>query len=1314
MAESVKSTLQQVKYTNINDFVQVINQNFAIIQNSPLFRGIPGNPGKDADPGKPGKRGSLFIFIDFGKLQNSFGDELLIDSRLTVEWMNSVLINNTRLQLFCNACNITELSHNDTFVLPNTSLFQYDEIHNRFVDTGKSLNMYRDTLSGITKQVEDYIQRAIGNLRVPGQQQTGVYKAYATGGVNYENGSASVDLLLDDTMLFPTGFDTKNQVNKTELDALHHAFAGNDNSDITQILGDARRFNEILQATIKAGSNSNSIRTINKDSIPGLIMLQKTADAGFLIGSKHAQTIRDFAEIYMDQPVGKSLTDFVIQSNRYPNTEPSLRQFYSQLRINNARMQFTKNLDILGDSELKGNTYIGGDIESKAIRTGEKTKVTTDQRKKRTEIGYADFSGYLEFIDKVIRFKHHLNGVLSTDSTGMVVLRSVDNTELQTNNNRTNIVWNPSDLNSVVIAKQLKPLLDQFNLLQEYVNTLVTIKSLETGIPNLKVSENLTFVDSNNLGNIKVAFNQDKVEFKYPVHFGDKIKLRQPSKVIATDGNSEITYRYSIEDQPEEMSKGMFQHGENKNRLVTSYHLAWIVDNLGGVVDQIGNGVWTKADFNNANVSVIGGRKLKLVGDATIETPYLKQKKSGSSAILEIIGKAKLNDYRANRVLTTNTSSEIDDSYSVLSDIVIPESYSVSEVAAPNTSLLTGLHLRKVLELLAKYKLTLSKDFYTKTDFSSTAHPIDTMRAKNITFNQSLKLYEANNSDNPKFEVTENATKINTENIHLGGFLRVGNRQNPVNKHFQTVMTLTYHTDNYGKVHTSSDDSSTFYIENSDRLSSGTLYGQTVDPDTCFNKNEEGSNLSKLFDTTAHEPLMYGTPDMENGLLSKKTGNIIFRMFNSILKRLKKTPTAEQTMKMIYDHMPVGSIIMWTYESSIMGGFMQEHKIKVASRFSDGSTSDYWTTERTVKVPCLPLGWVPCDGQIYSVRTAGVGTQRDFQTPDLRNKFVMMDTNGPGDRFKIYLDGGIEFDGTRYTSATKYGQSLSGLCSLMFRRHNHLGFKPQPGMPTNLNDPLKPLVGTDVQHTFDPTQEWDSTLGYLLKQSDLPTMDIQSTEVSGFEHGHAVHANYAGKPITITTEFRRGAPSRGSVPPSPGSNTPGVRFLDEYLNRPNENGLVILLEGPSFVANGPQNGYPLSTATMYLHEQRQYEAKYPNVLKQRQELILSMANRRELSGNPSINMLDISPADGRLLYTSTFDIRPSVGWNPIVKSSIRGTNSQNEKFGSPVQTHIPLLPHHSVLYIIKVDSRPEAIYQKTKNDTPSMHNWGSLTDSIMY
>ena len=1309
MAESVKSTLQQVKYTNINDFVQVINQNFAIIQNSPLFRGIPGNPGKDADPGKPGKRGSLFIFIDFGKLQNSFGDELLIDSRLTVEWMNSVLINNTRLQLFCNACNITELSHNDTFVLPNTSLFQYDEIHNRFVDTGKSLNMYRDTLSGITKQVEDYIQRAIGNLRVPGQQQTGVYKAYATGGVNYENGSASVDLLLDDTMLFPTGFDTKNQVNKTELDALHHAFAGNDNSDITQILGDAKRFNEILQATIKAGSNSNSIRTINKDSIPGLIMLQKTADAGFLIGSKHAQTIRDFAEIYMDQPVGKSLTDFVIQSNRYPNTEPSLRQFYSQLRINNARMQFTKNLDILGDSELKGNVYVGGDIESKAIRTGEKTKVTTDQRKKRTEIGYADFSGYLEFIDKVIRFKHHLNGVLSTDSTGMVVLRSVDNTELQTNNNRTNIVWNPSDLNSVVIAKQLKPLLDQFNLLQEYVNTLVTIKSLETGIPNLKVSENLTFVDSNNLGNIRVAFNQDKAEFKYPVQFGDKIKLRQPSKVIATDGNSEITYRYSIEDQPEEMSKGMFQHGENKNRLVTSYHLAWLANNLGGVVTQLGDGVWTKEDFNNANVSVIGGRKLKLVGDAIIETPYLKQKKVGSSAILEIIGKAKLNDYRANRVLTTNASSEIDDSYSILSDIVIPESYSVSEVTAPSTSLLTGLHLRKVLELLAKYKLTLSKDFYTKTDFSSTAHPIDTMRAKNITFNQSLKLYEANNSDNPKFEVTENSTKINTEDIHLGGFLRVGSRQNPVNKHFQTVMTLTYHTDNAGKVHTSSDDRSTFYIENSDQLTYGSLYGQTVDPDTCFNKNEEGSKMSQLFETTPHEPLMYGTPDMENGLLSKKTGNIIFRMFNSILKRLKKTPTAEQTMKMIYDHMPVGSIIMWTYESSIMGGFMKEQKIKIQPPATGGVFPyNYWTTEeRTVKVPCLPMGWVPCDGLVYSVRTVGSNDTRDFQTPDLRNKFVMMDTHGPDERFKNILEDGIMLDGSLYTSATKYGQSLGSLFTLMLRRHNLIGFFPNVGMPRDLRDPLKPLLGTNVQHSFDPSNAWDSTLGYLIKQSDLPELDIQSTQITGFEHGHSIHASTEDKMTTITDK------SPGWVPP-PGW---GVETRPRSYNaRTNDNGLVVLLEAPKFAKfryyAAAGHPLPLANSEIPLFSEARM-SKYTNILQSTPQLLLDwqFRNRRF---NSSSNMLDVSVADGRLLYTSTFDIRSTIGWNPLVKSSNRGTNTRNEQFGSVRQTYIPLLPHHSVLYIIKVDNRPEAIYQKTKNETPRMRDWSSLLDMIRY
>ena len=1298
MAESVKSSLLHIEYTNINDFVQALNQNFAIIQNSPLFRGIPGNPGKAADPGKPGKRGSLLIFIDFGKLQNSFGDELLVDSRLTVEWMNSVLINNKRLQQFCNDCNITELSHNDTFVLPNTSLYQYDEIHNRFFDTGKSLNMYRDTLSGITKQVEDYIQRAIGNLKVPGQQQSGVYKAYATGGVNYENGSASVDLLLDDTMLFPSGFDTKNQVNKVELDSLHHAFAGNDNSDITQIIGDARRFNELLQATIKAGSNSNSIRTINKDSIPGLIMLQKTNDAGFLLGSKHAQTLRDFAEIYMDQPVGKSLTDFVIQSNRYPNNEPSLRQFYSQLRINNARMQFTKDLDILGNSELKGNVYVGGDIESKAIRTGEKTKITTDTRKKRTEIGYADFSGYLEFLDKVIRFKHHLNGILSTDSTGMVVLRPVDNTELLTNNDRTNIVWNPTDLNSVVIAKQLKPILDQFNTLQGYVNTLVTVKSLETGIPNLKVKQNLSFVDSNNLGLVKAAFNQDKAEFKYPVHFGDKIKLRQPLKVLATDGNSEITYKYSIEEQPEEMSKGLFQHGDNKNRLVTSYHLDWIANNLGGVVTQLGNGVWTKEDFTSGNVSVIGGRKLKLVGDATIDTPYLKQSKSGSSAILEIIGKAKLKDYAANRVLTTNASSEIDDSYSILSDISIPESYSVSETTAPSTSLLTGLHLRKVLELLAKYKKTLSRDFYPKTDWSDISHPVDTVRSKNITFNQSLKLYESNNPDNPKFEVTENSTKINTNKIQLGGFLQVGNRQNPVHNTFTTVMTVTYKSNDLGEVHTASSDQKTYYVEDSEKLT----YGDSVaNPDTLFNEHEDVFHIPELFTADTNKALTYGNSEMKNGLLSKKTGNIIFRLFNSILKRLKKTPTVEQTSKMIYDHMPVGSIIMWTYESSLIGGFMQEHRIRVKQRLNNRQQSFYWTeSERTVKVPCLPKGWVPCDGQVYTVTGTNV-EERNFQTPDLRNKFVMMDTDGYENRLQKYLvKPGLKFDDKWYTEDSPQAESLRNMMALMFRRHAYLGFDPNSTMSSDLDNPTKPLVGNLVSKIFEQDEEdWDSAYGYLLKNSDIPNLDIQSTEVSGFEHGHAIHATIKNKPITVKDEDK-----------SIGSGLfAGFNFApNSYKKRPNNNGLVILLEGSELA--GVDASSPIyrpqvkSEIPLYVDSQR---GKYDNILKNNPQIMLDWNNGRynfDMWGNRS-DKLDVSPADGRLLYTSTFDIRPSIGWNPLVKSSIRGTNSQKEKFGSEHQSHIPMLPHHSVLYIIKIDDRPEAIYQTVKDERREMLDW---------
>ena len=1267
MAQKVKSLLKQITYTNMSDFVSALNQNFAIIQNSPLFRGIPGNPGAAAEPGKAGKRGSMLIFIDFSKLQTAFGNELSIDSRLTIEWFNSVLNNNKRIQMFCNACNITELSANDTFVLPNTALFQYDSIQNRFIDTGKSLNMYRDILTNLNKQIEEYIQKQLGNIQTPGQQQSGVFKAFTTGGINYENGSASVDMLLDDTLLFPTSFGTKNQINKTEIDALHHSFAGYAGSEITQLLGDARRIHNLILGTVKHGSDSNSVRTINKDSLPALIISQITNDAGILIGSRNAQTLRDFAEIYVDMPIGQQVTDLVFQSNRYPNSDSNLKQFFSQLRINNARMLFTKNLEIQGNSELKGNLQLGGLIDSNVLRTGSKAVTTSEQRSKRTEIGYSDFSGYLEFLDKTIRFRNYLNGVLSTDATGLLTVKPIDNTELHSNDTRTDITWNPSNLNSVVLARQLKPILDQFNKLQSYANTLLTKASLETGIPNIKITENLNFVDKNNTGIVRVSFNQDSANFFYPVKFGDKTTFsRLLNKVLVTGSTGELLENYAIEDIPAQMSKGVFKHSDNKYRLVTSHHLSWVVDNLGGVVDQLGNGVWTKEDFNNCYVDLLGGRKLKLVGtDASIDTPYLKQSVQGGSVFLQILGKVKLNNYTGNRVLTTNVNSEIVDDYGILGSVAIPNSLTIDPTAAPDTAFLTGTHFRQLLELLRNYSTTIARDFWTKADMRNPAHVVDAVRSKILTFSNYIQ-FNSTNSQFPEFAMNQNQLKMNTPNIQMGGNIRMGNQLSAISDTYRAVLTLgtVVSSEKTGDLHYTTNDPETYYLEDNAIITEQD--GTVIDPD----KYVDVSDTTKVTELVKSPKgsIKWGTDGIINGLLTKKIGSVIFKMLDSIRKRLNRTPTVEQTTQMLYDHMPVGSVIIWTYESSIMAGLYAEATLNTDSNVPGSPKSD------VIKIPYLPKGWVPCDGEVYEVISTKIYDRREFQTPKLSGKFLMMPDIEEDRITRIHGKMvSLQMNDTRLNSSVDNFNTFGfkNLLSFLTPRYKCFWFDLNEQNP-NLydNKHREVVVGKMVDQLHRRNNEhvyWSQPDdGLKLTENNLPHITLRSTLITGFEHQHHISAD-----------------DRQSEYSEKRQKTLGRKYrLDDWYN---DNGFVILMEGSH--QYGYDNGAVQSNAFLNINWT---PYRYNNRLNG------SAANTRMLT-DPGTGIFQLQVANGRLLRTTSFDIYEGTGYKPFIEVSNKGKDTLDRNFGIH-QVNVPYPPHYEMMYIIKIDNRPTEIYKKSKEE----------------
>jgi hypothetical protein len=84
-------TLKKITYTTMDTFLEDLNRNFAVIQNSPLYKGVPGQGGPEGDDGTAGTRGSSFIFVSLQSFQAIFPNELQAGSDISLIYLNSKL-----------------------------------------------------------------------------------------------------------------------------------------------------------------------------------------------------------------------------------------------------------------------------------------------------------------------------------------------------------------------------------------------------------------------------------------------------------------------------------------------------------------------------------------------------------------------------------------------------------------------------------------------------------------------------------------------------------------------------------------------------------------------------------------------------------------------------------------------------------------------------------------------------------------------------------------------------------------------------------------------------------------------------------------------------------------------------------------------------------------------------------------------------------------------------------------------------------------------------------------------------------------------
>ena len=156
-------TLLKIQFTNINQFVEDINRNFAVIQNSPLFKGIPGKAGEQGDQGLRGIRGSQFIFVNYDKFNSEFPNELTAGSKITLEYINSKLTSFESKQKLLNALGVTELVQNDVIVLTNSVMISYDLLNEEFVNTNLAFNEQSNIISNIQEKIEQYLKYYVDN-----------------------------------------------------------------------------------------------------------------------------------------------------------------------------------------------------------------------------------------------------------------------------------------------------------------------------------------------------------------------------------------------------------------------------------------------------------------------------------------------------------------------------------------------------------------------------------------------------------------------------------------------------------------------------------------------------------------------------------------------------------------------------------------------------------------------------------------------------------------------------------------------------------------------------------------------------------------------------------------------------------------------------------------------------------------------------------------------------------------------------------------------------------------------------------------------
>ncbi len=666
--------LATIQYTNIAEFVAAINRNFAIIESSPLYKGLAGKSIK-GNQGLSGLRGSQIFYFTKDRIKKTLSSQLRVagisnkESISNLTLLNKIISDSNYRLVLTEILNVPNSNFiaNDIIILPDNKLVSYDPEQNLFIDTETSLT------TNVDGSVSPQLNRPSGGSGSSSTNNSNGTSSTSGGSGIFEelyvravatdpmHSPATAPTTGDNLVAFPSINDTDANVGK-DFGKLNKFFSlvrskvqpENKTEFITSttLFGNVNCYRDLISESLsvnkdvisKAFSAPKFLPGFDvpnsENTVPVAVYLQNNDLTGILIGHKSARIFNDLAHIYKTQEA------LVLQSNYFPTHIPlndyeafNPKSMESRLSIHREFMEYNK-LFRTYNLEVERGINFGGELNHKklkidvdnsnSVEIGEKDSISPGNK--------IDLKSSELFWQGGVTGEKKTNILTINQETGKVTVAELaklsEPNEFQNSNENKNTYFDvPGMVDSTVLDLVIRKLNAINGQISDSLKSYYKITDWASGRPGIKLEADTVDVlkPTLKLGE-KIIFqnitnpNSTKAIIDSAVRFG-----KYPNAVLTTKADGALSADYSI-NQAQITTEGLGNNTEaDKFKILRladlkNYYSIFNagLSNLGDSFTENLKGVYSKDDWQKPGVKKtvnLGPTSIANLGNTNILAP---------------------------------------------------------------------------------------------------------------------------------------------------------------------------------------------------------------------------------------------------------------------------------------------------------------------------------------------------------------------------------------------------------------------------------------------------------------------------------------------------------------------------------------------------------------------------------------------------------------------------------------------------------------------------------------------------------------------